>query len=292
MERAAPNSSIRTGWIDRALGQRSMTSVFSALQLGGGLPTKAFLGPNSELTMSSLSEFSIAGTQAADDPAWERAEVRRWKTALTGLAHDAPAAMSAPTAVALGAVETAANIASAPYSPGAAYPEGELGKSLTDVARLIKSNIGVQIVCVDVGNWDMHEGLGQANDPNSWMSRKLRELADCLAAFATDLGNKFDKTVIVTMSEFGRRVAENASGGVDHGLGNAMLVLGGNVVGGRVHGTWPGLDDSHLDAGDLAGANDFRVVLAEILSKRCNQSGLSSVFPNADLARPLGVMRG
>ena len=93
------------------------------------------------------------------------------------------------------------------------------------------------------------------------------------------------------MSECGRRVTENASGGVDHGLGNAMLLLGGSVIGGRVHGVWPGLEDNQLDDGDLAGANDFRVVLAEILSKRCGQSGLASVFPGADLNASLGIVR-
>lgn len=291
MERAAPNSSIRTGWIDRALGQREMTDVFSAVQVGGGLPTKAFAGPQAELTMSALADFSIVGTAEDEDPAWGRAERNRWVSALTDLAADSPAAIRTPTSIALDAVGRAAALAGAAYTPAATYPDTEFGRALLDVARLIKSDLAIQVACVDVGDWDMHEGLGQAGDADAWMTRKLRELSDCLAAFATDLGNKFASTTIVTMSEFGRRVQENASGGVDHGLGNAMLLLGGNVVGGRVHGTWPGLEDRHLDDGDLAGANDFRVVLAEILSKRCQQAGLGTVFPGADLNAQLGVVR-
>lgn len=290
MERAAPNSNLRTGWIDRALGQRDMNSVFSAVQVGWGLPTKAFFGPHSELSMGSLSDFNIAGTDAPDDPAWARAEFTRWKTALTTMNEDAPTGLREPTATALQAVATTSALAQSGYSPSATYPEGELGDALKDVARLIKADVGVQVACVDVGNWDMHEGLGQFDDAGSWMTRKLRDLSECLAAFASDLGNRFSKTVVVTMSEFGRRVAENASGGVDHGLGNAMLLLGGSVRGGRVHGVWPGLEARNLDDGDLAGANDFRVVLGEILSKRCGQTGLASVFPGADLSRPLGVV--
>lgn len=291
MERAAPNSSIRTGWIDRTLGQRQMTDVFSAIQVGPGLPTKAFAGPESELTMSSLEDFSIVGTDSDDDPAWARAERGRWVAALGALGADSPALIRKPTDIALDAVGRVSAVADGSYTPGAVYPDSGFGRALSDLARLIKSNLGVQIACVDVGDWDMHEGLGQYADPDTWMTRKLRDLSEGLAAFAKDLGDKFNKTTIVTMSEFGRRVAENASGGVDHGLGNAMLLLGGSVVGGRVHGVWPGLEDRELNDGDLQGANDFRVVLAEILSKRCGQAGLSSVFPGADLNAPLGVVR-
>lgn len=291
MERAAPNSNLRTGWLDRALGQRSMTGVFQGIQLGESLPTKAFVGPNQELSLGSIEDFHIVGTESDDDPAWAAAEFVRWRNALTAMNQAAPDAIKEPTAVALRAVETTTNLAQTPYTPSANYPSGELGDALKDVARLIKANLGVQVACVDVGGWDMHEGLGTFDVADSWMTRKLRNLSESMAAFADDLGSLFSKTVVVTMSEFGRRVKENASGGVDHGLGNAMLVMGGNVVGGRVHGAWPGLEDNSLDDGDLAGANDFRVVLAEILSKRCGQSGMSTVFPGADTSNPYGVVR-
>ena len=291
MERAAPNSSIRTGWIDRALGQRNLTDVFSAIQVGPGLPTKAFAGPSAELSMNSIEDFSIVGTDSDDDAAWARAERARWVNALRDLGGDSPASIRNATETALDAVGRVTTLADSTYVPGATYPESEFGSALQDIARLIKSNLGVQIACIDVGDWDMHEGLGQYADPDTWMTRKLTELSTGLAAFAQDLGSQFNKTTVVTMSEFGRRVTENASGGVDHGLGNAMLLLGGSVIGGRVHGVWPGLEGNQLDDGDLAGANDFRVVLAEILSKRCGQSGLASVFPGADLNASLGIVR-
>ena len=74
---------------------------------------------------------------------------------------------------------------------------------------------------------------------------------------------------LVTLSEFGRRVRENGSGGLDHGHGNLMLLLGGGVNGGQVHGNWPGLDPGGLVDGDLPATTDYRVVLAELLERRC-----------------------
>lgn len=83
---------------------------------------------------------------------------------------------------------------------------------------------------------------------------------------------------LVTLSEFGRRVAQNGSGGLDHGHGNVSLVMGGGVRGGQVYGRWPGLAAANLDNGDLAGTTDYRTILAEALEKRAQLSS-STVFP-------------
>ena len=107
----------------------------------------------------------------------------------------------------------------------------------------------------------------------------LGELAQALAAFATDLGSAMDRVTVVTLSEFGRRVAENGSGGVDHGHGNAVLLLGGGINGGKVHGRWPGLDSAALVDGDLAGTTDYRDIVAEALTQRCGVTSLADVFP-------------
>ena len=99
-----------------------------------------------------------------------------------------------------------------------------------------------------------------------------------------------DGVTLVTLSEFGRRVAENGSRGADHGQGNTVLVMGGGVQGGRVHGAWPGLGKADLDDGDLAVRTDYRSVLAELLSVRCGVSDLSSVFPGFR-PTPLGLAK-
>jgi uncharacterized protein (DUF1501 family) len=125
----------------------------------------------------------------------------------------------------------------------------------------------------------MHSGLGKVG--SGWMHDKLTELGQVLAAFMQDLGPKASDVTLVTMSEFGRRSQENASAGVDHGWGNAMLLLGGSVNGGRVFGTWPGLSPDNLYAGDLRATTDYRSVLADILVNRCGATSADAktVFP-------------
>ena len=162
---------------------------------------------------------------------------------------------------------------------GAAYPDTELGAALRDVARLVKADVGLMTACVDSGDWDLHENLGTAV-AGARMYDRLHDLALALAAFATDLGSTgLGKVTLVTVSEFGRRVTENGSRGLDHGYGNAMFVLGGGVRGKRVYGTWPGLGPANLRAGDLAVTTDYRAVIGEILRKRCGVGSLSSIFP-------------
>jgi uncharacterized protein (DUF1501 family) len=172
---------------------------------------------------------------------------------------------------------------------GAAYPkDSDLGKALRDVARLIRAKVGLQVACVDFGDWDMHEGMGTPDDGR--LHDHLDELARCLVAFATDLGPLLDDLTLVTLSEFGRRAQENGSGGTDHGHGNAVFLLGGGVVGGTVHGRWPGLSDADLVGGDLAGATDYRQLLAEVLTARCGVASVGDVFPGL-APSPVGVVR-
>jgi uncharacterized protein (DUF1501 family) len=134
------------------------------------------------------------------------------------------------------------------------------------------------VLTIDLGDWDMHSGLGQAT--NGWMYGNLVELGGALAAFGKDLGTALAGVTLVTMSEFGRRVQENESHGVDHGWGNVMFVLGGHVNK-TVHGTWPGLADANLTQGDLTATTDYRAVLADILVTRTGASTaqVQQVFP-------------
>jgi uncharacterized protein (DUF1501 family) len=126
----------------------------------------------------------------------------------------------------------------------------------------------------------MHEGLGPVGEGHR-MHDNLAELSLALAAFAADLGaTGLANVTLVTISEFGRRVAENASHGADHGHGNAMLLLGGGVRGGKVYAKWPSLASGALFGGDLAATSDYRSVIGEILQKRCGLGALSGVFPS------------
>jgi len=289
LERAAPGTGLRTGWLDRTIGltasgSGSGVNPFQATQIGWGGVTGALVGPNPELVMSSVDGFELSG-------AWDDAERARWATALTSLHQGAPATVANPAASALAALSTTATLKTAGYTPenGASYPDDDLAKGLRDVARLVKARVGVQVACLELGDWDMHQDMGTPDAGR--LTDNLTKLAGGLAAFATDLGpTRMNRVTVVTLSEFGRRVEENGTGGTDHGHGNAVLLLGGGVVGGTVHGRWPGLSDAQLVDGDLAGATDYRLILGEILTKRCGVASTSSIFPGLT-GTPLGVVR-
>jgi uncharacterized protein (DUF1501 family) len=280
MERAAPGTSVRTGWIDRVLGLRDTGTAFQGVQMGSNLAASAFLGNDSqELAMWSVDSFGL-------DAAGDDAERARWDTALRALHADAPEVLAAPTQTTLDALQTTASLQAAGYTPdhGAVYPaDSGLGDALQDVARLIKADVGLQVAAVDYGDWDMHSDMGSADA--GWMFDHLTELSDALSAFATDLGAGMNDVSVVTLTEFGRRVEENGSGGVDHGFGQAVLLLGGGLKGGQVHGTWPGLAEDDLVDGDVNGVNDYRWVLAEVLEKRCRASSVGTIFPGVGSER-------
>jgi uncharacterized protein (DUF1501 family) len=112
------------------------------------------------------------------------------------------------------------------------------------------------------------------------MRAMVADLAGSLAAFFTDLGDVASRVTVVTVSEFGRRVQENGARGLDHGYGNCMLLLGGGVRGGTVHGTWPGIGSGKLLDGDLRVTSDYRSVLSEVLRTRFPELDSTQVFPD------------
>ena len=270
MERAAPGSTVRTGWIDRMAGATGSGTPFAASSVGPATAPSSMSGNYPVTAMQTLSSFALSGASSSD--------VASWHTALRELQHGAPDLVSVPARTTLAALRTTQTLSAAKYTPanGASYPNDDVGGSLSNVAQLIKAGVGLRVAAVDCGNWDMHVGLGAPT--NGWMYGNLTGLGQALAAFATDLGSAMSNVVVVTLSEFGRRVMENDSGGLDHGHGNAVFVLGGGVKGGSVYGRWPGLADSDLVLGNLAGANDYRTILAELLEKRCGVS-TGKVFP-------------
>jgi uncharacterized protein (DUF1501 family) len=271
MENAAPGTSLRTGWLDRMLGVTGAGGPLAGVSVGGAMPARLLAGPAPDLSMTSVDTFTLAGDSAK----------RPIAAALRAMYADAPLLQAGPALAADKALTATAGVRGATYSPanGAAYPATELGAALRDVARLIKAKVGLATAAVDCGDWDMHEGLGTAVKGQR-MYDNLTDLALALAAFATDLGpDGMNSVTLLTVSEFGRRVTENGSRGADHGHGNAMLLLGGGVRGGKVYAKWPGLAPGALVAGDLAATTDYRSVIGEVLRARCGLGDLSSVFP-------------
>jgi uncharacterized protein (DUF1501 family) len=159
------------------------------------------------------------------------------------------------------------------------YPETEFGQSMRQIAQLMKSGLGVEVAFSETGGWDTHQSQGNAQGP---MADLMRDFADTIAAFWRDLGDSAENVVLVTMSEFGRTVAENGSGGTDHGHGSVMFVLGAPIKGGKIYGRWMGLEPEALNDGrDLPVTTDYRTVLAELLSGKTGAAGLAATFPGA-----------
>jgi uncharacterized protein (DUF1501 family) len=269
MENAAPGSPVRSGWLDRMLGQTGATGPLAGVSLGDSMPSRLLAGPAADLSMAGIDDFELA------------ADGRKpMAAALRAMYADAPPLLAGP-ALAAGRALAAAGSIKGDYEAanGAVYPDTGLGAALRDVARLIKAKAGLVTAAVDCGDWDMHEGLGPAVKGER-MYDNLTDLATALAAFTTDLGETGMKNVtVLTISEFGRRVKENGSRGADHGHGNAMMLLGGGVRGGKVYGNWPGLTPAALIQGDLAVTTDYRSVIGEVLQKRCRIGALDRVFP-------------
>ena len=171
------------------------------------------------------------------------------------------------------------------YQPanGADYPRSAFGQSLRQIAQLIKSNVGLEVAFADVGGWDTHVNQGAAQGQLADAARRL--LAARSPRWSRDLGDRMADTVVLTMSEFGRAVNENGNRGTDHGHGNAMMVIGGGVRGGRVYGRWPGLSvEKRYDGRDLAVTTDFRDVFGEIITRHLALRDPRQVFPGYQIS--------
>lgn len=280
IEDASAGSATRVGWLNRLIGLDAITSPVQAVGLGSGVLPTSLSGPASAMAADSLDGISIAG---AEDDGSSAAGRRASLATLWGKDGSALGRAARDT---FASVDTFAPVASGSDEPAnaAVYPSGDLGESLAHAARIVRGDLGVQVITVDQGDWDMHTGVGTLE----WgrMKDNTATLASALAAFFTDIGTLGDKVTVVVLSEFGRRVAENANYGLDHGYGNVMFLAGAGVIGGRYYGSWPGL--SNTPDADLVVTTDYRSVLSEVVRARFSIDS-SQVFPGF-VAAPLGLV--
>jgi len=168
--------------------------------------------------------------------------------------------------------------------PGIEYPKGEIGNRLKILSQLLKMGLGIQIATVDMGGWDTHKYQGVGTEGT--YAKQVEQLSSALHALYSDLNDSTPnaiskKVTIVVMTEFGRRLRENANRGTDHGHGGMMMILGDHVRGGKVYGKWPGLHTDQLyERADLAVSTDFRQVLTEVIIKRLKNNRIATIFPS------------
>ena len=269
MERAAPgNRSIVDGWLARWLASAGAGRAIAGITLRH-TRVKAMQGTAPSLAFPTLDGFALSGN-AVD--ARRGALAARYDDVQVGTAGQL---LGDAGALAFDAIDVLAGI---DRTTSVVYPASDLGTALRDAAALIKADIGVRAIAVDLGGWDHH------TDTTHRTEDVAPDLALSLAAFSADLGARMATTLTLAMTEFGRRVAENGNDGTDHGHGSVMFALGGGITGGRVlvRGGWPGLAPPALFRGqDLAVTTDFRNVFAEALHRHLlvNTSELAAILP-------------
>ncbi len=271
METATPGvKSTSDGWLNRYLQARKIDhqTPFRAVALTQQLP-RMLQGTAAATAMSQISQFDIRGGQnPAAGATFESLYAEARDRVLGHTGRDAFEAMK----MLKGADPSR-------YQPehGAEYPRGAFGQALRQIAQLIKADVGLEVAFADVGGWDTHINQGSSQGQ---LATRLDEFAHAIAALVTDLGDRMDDIVVLTMSEFGRAVNENGNRGTDHGHGNAMLAIGGSVRGGKVFGRWPGLSvEQRYERRDLAVTTDFRDVFAEIVVRHLGIGDPRPIFP-------------
>jgi len=289
IEDADPSSIERRGWVNRMIGLDADAAPSEAIHLTSSITPTLLEGQAPTMSAESLDRISLAGVDG-DDEEWDG----RRRTQLDMVWENATGPLGVAGRSALQTVDRLAPIAATPYTPdnGVTYPQDwpatDLADALKDTAQLIKAGVGTEVVSIDYGSWDMHSDYGTTE----WgeMQSMIGGFAGALDAFMRDLGALRANVTVVTVSEFGRRVAENGNRGLDHGWGNMMLLAGGAVRGGQYYGTWPWLSAGNLVDGDLKVTTDYRNVLGEVLTTTFPDRSVAGVFPGLSYT-PLGVMR-
>jgi uncharacterized protein (DUF1501 family) len=257
------------GWLNRALPKEiGPTSPLRAVSLGDTL-ARSLRGHNDAVAVHSLNDFQVH--DKSDAATFESMYENTLDKTLHGTGRET-----------FSAVKMMQSIQKQTYVPanGANYGNDGFGRSLQQIAQLIKANVGVEVAFADIGGWDTHVNEVGGQPTNGQLANNLSQFSQALAAFYQDLGDGMEDVTLVTMSEFGRTVKENGDRGTDHGHANVMFVMGGDVRGGKIYGDWPGLQEEQLYEGrDLALTTDFRDVLSELVSRHLGNSSLASVFP-------------
>lgn len=274
MERGTPTEQgISTGWVGRHLAstQREDGSPIRGIGWGTALQV-ALIGAPSAVAMQSIVDFHLAGDQQLAE---------QMMAPLMDLYSMSDESIYASAQSTQEAIDVVAAIGYADYIPqnGATYPEDDFALALRQTAAVIRADAGLEVSCIDLGGWDTHANQGVVNGIQPGL---MATLANGLAAFQQDMGDDMRKVSLVVMSEFGRRLNENANFGTDHGHGGAMLMMSGSFQDAPpVVARWPGLTPDVLDQGeDLAITIDYRDVLGEMLSRRLKSSAVDDVFPN------------
>jgi len=284
MESGTPfNKGTASGWLNRAVGLLGHdASPFRAVSLTSSMP-RSFYGDNPSVAISNLQDFAI---QMKGNPGGANMAAKSFEELYD---QASPGLLKETGKESFDAVKMLQKTDVRSYKPenGAVYPNSPLGNSLKQIAQLIKMDVGLEVAFAESGGWDTHFNQGTELGV---FARNAADLSNSIVAFWTDMGPLQDDVTLMTMTEFGRTVKQNGTGGTDHGRGSCNFILGNNVSGGQVHGNVATLAVDNLEDGrDLAVTTDFRCVFSEVADKHLRISNDGILFPGW-AGRKIGVM--
>lgn len=287
METGTPgNKGTQSGWLNRVSGLMGHeTTPFQSVAMTSALP-RSLYGNNPSLAIADLNDFkvNVKNSRQFANTAAKSFEELYHQTSQQLLGSAGTESFEA--------IDMLSKVTKQKYVPAnnAEYPNTPLGKALKQLAQLIKADVGLQIGFAESGGWDTHVQQGTVNGT---FAQRARDLSGSIEAFWTDLGERYhDDVVLMTMTEFGRTVHENGSGGTDHGRGSCMFVLGNFVDGGKVHGSLAELHREELSQRrDIPVTTDFRSLFSEVAGKHLGFTNDAIVFPEWNGKR-IELMKG
>lgn len=269
---AQPSTS---GWLGRYLASLG-TADKKAFALTAAMP-RSLSGPVGVSAFADLRGLRLAATQDDQDVLATMMASEYNHTPIVGHPYDAKLRTTGQQ-LQIDIAELNGADALLPAN-GAIYPSTPFGRQMRQAAGLIKTRPETELIALDLGGWDTHRAQG-GGQPTGTQAKLLSQLSEATAAFYTDLGSAAAGVLTLAMTEFGRTVAENGSGGTDHGNASTWLAVGPMVKGG-VHSVagWPGLGSTQLNRGRyLAQSTDYRDVYGEILARHLGVVSPSSLL--------------
>ncbi|SFH34922.1 DUF1501 domain-containing protein [Pedobacter insulae] len=285
MESGTPfKKGTESGWLNRAVGLlgHDAATPFQAVSLTSSLP-RSFYGDHPAVAIRNLADFNIQmkGNQASVNNTARTFEDLYDQTS-SGL-------LKSTGKESFEAIKMLQKTDIKNYRPenNVVYPNTALGNSLKQIAQLIKMDVGMEVAFAESGGWDTH--FNQGTDTGVF-ARNVNDLSNSIIAFWSDMAKYQDDVTLMTMTEFGRTVAQNGTGGTDHGRGSCNFILGNSVKGGMVHGLVNPLAKENLEDGrDLPVTTDFRSVFSEVADKHLGIKNDKILFPEWN-GKQIGVM--
>ena len=262
-----PPASQGSGWLGRYLSTLGPLDPLAAWTTTGDTPHSMLASGVGVAAISNVNTFAFSSPNSGTEAALERA----YATAIASHVPVNVPHLSFVASTVQGAMQTLDRVATVgTYAPSLTYPNTGLGSALRMVAGAMAKSIGTKVFFVQTGGFDTHASQ-DTNGPNGAYYRLMATLDDALSAFYNDLRNQnlINDTLVLTFSEFGRRISENGSAGTDHGAASVMMAMGGLARGG-IYGTSADLNPNgnptlENASGDVTFENDFRSCYARVI---------------------------